>query len=366
MKAFQASILFNIVAFAFAACQSDSYQISGTAEGLSDGDTLFLTHDLESGVPSDTLIVKEGKFSLSGTTDSTALCMIYSLNRNEINAAFFMEPGDITIQLSDNPGGSRVGGTLCNNQWQTLNDSVMVIGKEINRIAEHIYGNNLPEDEQQKGMEQIEKLNKRFSALVVKTAEKNIDNEFGYFLLTYYPEELIDNASRSKLIKQLPSDMKKRPVIVQMEKQIAEAQQTAEGATIKDFKQNSPDGTELSLLEEVKKNKITVIDFWASWCGPCRQEMPFMIQLYETFQPKGLGIIGISLDSDHDAWLNGITAFGAKWPQMSDLKGWENEISSFFQVTSIPHTIVVDQNGKILRRGLRGDQLEAFVSELLK
>ena len=367
MKASLASILFSVALLT--SCQSNSYKISGSvssSEGLADGDTLFVTKDLQTGIPSDTLIIEDGKFKLSGETDSTALCMIYSAKRNEINAAFFMEPGTIDIQLTDQPGGSRVGGTTCNNQWQTLNDSVMSIGKEINRIAEHIYGNNLSQEEQQKGMEQIEKLNKRFAELVVKTAEKNIDNEFGYFLLTYYPEELIDNNTRAKLIKELPAEMHQRTAIKQMEQTINAAAKTAEGSTIKDFTQKTPDGTEISLMDEVKKHKVTVIDFWASWCGPCRQEMPFMMQMYDKLHSKGLGIIGISLDNDKDAWVKGTEALGFTWPQMSDLKGWENEIAQHFQVTSIPHTIVVDQKGTILRRGLRGEELEAFVAEQLK
>ena len=367
MKASLASILFSVALLT--SCHSNSYKISGSvspSEGLADGDTLFITQDLQTGIPSDTLIIQDGKFNMSGETDSTALCMIYSAKRNEINAAFFMEPGTIDIQLTDQPGGSRVGGTTCNNQWQTLNDSVMSIGKEINRIAEHIYGNNLSQEEQQKGMEQIEKLNKRFAELVVKTAEKNIDNEFGYFLLTYYPEELIDNNTRAKLIKELPAEMRQRTAIKQMEQTINAAAKTAEGSTIKDFTQKTPDGTEISLMDEVKKHKVTVIDFWASWCGPCRQEMPFMMQMYDKHHSKGLGIIGISLDNDKDAWVKGTEALGFTWPQMSDLKGWENEIAQHFQVTSIPHTIVVDQKGTILRRGLRGEELEAFVAEQLK
>ena len=367
MKASLASILFSVALLT--SCQSNSYKISGSvssSEGLADGDTLFVTKDLQTGIPSDTLIIQDGKFKLSGETDSTALCMIYSAKRNEINAAFFMEPGTIDIQLTDQPGASRVGGTTCNKQWQTLNDSVMSIGKEINRIAEHIYGNNLSQEEQQKGMEQIDKLNKRFAELVVKTAEKNIDNEFGYFLLTYYPEELIDNNTRAKLIKDLPAEMRQRTAIKQLEQTINAAAKTAEGATIKDFTQKAPDETEISLMDEVKKHKVTVIDFWASWCGPCRQEMPFMMQMYDKLQSKGLGIIGISLDNDKDAWVKGTEALGFTWPQMSDLKGWENEIAQHFQVTSIPHTIVVDQKGTILRRGLRGEELEAFVAEQLK
>ena len=160
--------------------------------------------------------------------------------------------------------------------------------------------------------------------------------------------------------------MQQRPAIKQLEQIIAKAAKAAEGATIQDFTQNAPEGTEISLLAEVKKNKITVIDFWASWCGPCRQEMPFMIQLYDKYQSKGLGILGISLDDDKDAWIKGTETLGFTWPQMSDLKGWENEIAQHFQVTSIPHTIVVDQNGTILRSGLRGEQLEQFVAEQLK
>ena len=280
MKAFQASILFSAAVIVLTACHSNAYKISGKVEGLKDGDTLYVTNDLQTGIPTDTLIVKDGKFELSGETDSTYIAMIYSGARNELNAPFFVEPGNITIKLVETPGGSRVGGTKCNEQWQELNDSVMTIGKEINRIAEHIYGNTIDEMEQQKGMEQIDKLNQRFSAIVVKTTEKNIKNEFGYFLLTYYPEELIDNQTRKKLIDKLPEEMQKRPVIQEMLSNLKQADETAEGMTIKDFNQPGIDGTELSLMSEVAKNKITVIDFWASWCGPCRQEMPFMLEMF--------------------------------------------------------------------------------------
>ena len=366
MKAFQASILFSAAVLALTACHSNTYKISGAVEGLNDGDTLFITNDLQTGIPTDTLIVKDGKFELSGETDSTYLCMVYSEKRNELNAPFFIEPGNISIKLVETPGASRVGGTKCNEQWQELNDSVMTIGKEINRIAEHIYGNTVDEMEQQKGMDQIEKLNQRFSAIVVKTTEKNIKNEFGYFLLTYYPEELIDNQTRMKLIDKLPDEKQKRPAIQKMLANLKQASESAEGMTIKDFTQPGLDGTPVSLLGEVSKSKITVIDFWASWCGPCRQEMPFMVELYDKYKDKGLGIIGISLDEDSDAWKAATQQLNIPWVQMSDLKGWENVIAKHFCVTSIPHTIVVDQQGKILKRGLRSEKLEEFVVGQLK
>ena len=242
----------------------------------------------------------------------------------------------------------------------------MTIGKEINKIAEHIYGNNVTFEEQQKGMEQIEQLNKRFSAMVIGITEKNIDNEFGYFLLTYYPEELIDIQSRSRLIKLLPEDMRKREQIRVMEQSLEASAKTAEGATIPDFSRPAPDGTSLSIMSEVSQHRITIIDFWASWCGPCRQEIPFMIELYNKNKDKGLGIVGVSLDNDKDEWLTAIKQLNMAWPQMSDQNDWGNSVAKQFNITSIPHTIVVDQQGKILRHGLRGEALANFVAEQLQ
>ncbi len=351
---------------ALTACQSTTYQVKGTIEGAADGDTLFLTSDLQTGIPSDTIFVEDGKFHISGEADSVRLCMIYSAKRNELNAPFFIEPGIISIQIKETPGASRVGGTKCNDEWQVLNDSVISIGKEINRIAEHIYGNTITPEEQQKGMEAIDKLNQRFSRMVINTCEKNIRNEFGYFLLTYYPDELIDQQSRSRLIKLLPEDMRKREQIRVMEQSLEASAKTAEGATIPDFSRPAPDGTSLSIMSEVSQHRITIIDFWASWCGPCRQEIPSVIELYKKYKDKGLGIVGVSLDNDKDEWLTAIKQLNMAWPQMSDQNDWGNSVAKLFNITSIPHTIVVDQQGKILRHGLRGEALANFVAEQLQ
>ncbi len=355
-----------LFAVALTACQSNTYQINGTIEGAADGDTLFLTSDMQTGAPNDTIVVKNGKFSLSGEADSIHLSIIYCAKRNEINAPFFIEPGTITLTLKEMPGSSRVGGTKCNDEWQELNDSVMTIGKQINQIAEQVYGKHLEEPEQKNAMAIIENLNRHFSAIVVKKVEENISNEFGFFLLTYYPQELIDDNTRLRLIKELPAEMRQRPAIQQFEQMIAAAAKTGEGANISDFSQPAPNGSQLSIMSIISNNKITIIDFWASWCGPCRQDIPFVIKLYNVYKDKGLGIVGISLDEDKDSWLMATKQLNIPWPQMSDLKGWDNAAAREFNITSIPHTIIVNQQGKILRRGLRGETLAAFVAEQLQ
>lgn len=345
------------------ACQSKTYKIEGSGNGIKDGDTLYLTTDLASGTPTDTIIVKEGRFSIEGESDSTCLCLLYNARHRDINVPFFIEPGgNISVTISGEPGMSRVSGTTVNNLWQALNDSIMILGKQINRIATYVYGNNLSEAEKVEKIKQMDRLNEQFKACVLSFAEKNTDNEFGYFILTYYDEDIIEPGKRMELINRLPAAMQGRPAIRSMKERMQAASRIREGAKVVDFKMNDLYGKQQSLLPLIAKNKITVIDFWASWCGPCLQEMPAVVNMYNTYKGKGLGIIGISLDDNQQNWESATKQFGITWPQLSDLKGWQNEAAQLFNVRSIPQTIVVDQKGIILKIGLRGAELEQFIA----
>ncbi|MGZ3901382.1 MAG: TlpA family protein disulfide reductase, partial [Bacteroidia bacterium] len=113
------------------------------------------------------------------------------------------------------------------------------------------------------------------------------------------------------------------------------------------------------------KGKVVLIDFWASWCGPCRREMPNVVKAYSKYKDKGFEIYGVSLDQDKDRWIEAIKKDGITWPQVSDLKYWECEAAKIYGVQGIPFTVLLDKEGKIIAKGLRGAELETAIENAL-
>lgn len=133
--------------------------------------------------------------------------------------------------------------------------------------------------------------------------------------------------------------------------------------SFEDFKQTGIDGKEISALEFIKGNKLTIVDFWASWCPPCVAEIPNIKGIYNEYKDKGLGIFSISLDSKEDAWKGAIKKHEMNWTHVSDLKGWENAAAKQYGVQSIPFMMVVDAEGKIVAQDVRGEELKKLIED---
>ena len=114
------------------------------------------------------------------------------------------------------------------------------------------------------------------------------------------------------------------------------------------------------------RGKVVLIDFWASWCAPCRKELPNVKRAYEKYKSKGFEILGVSLDKDRNAWLEAVSKEGLTWPQVSDLKQWQSEACQIYAIQSIPYTVLIDKDGKILATELRGAELDKKLSEVFK
>ncbi|MES2568000.1 MAG: TlpA disulfide reductase family protein [Bacteroidota bacterium] len=153
-------------------------------------------------------------------------------------------------------------------------------------------------------------------------------------------------------------------MVQQTEMMVSRTQAIKVGAEAPELILPMPNDKDLALSS--LRGKVVLIDFWASWCGPCRKEMPNVKRAYEKYKNKGFEILGVSLDKDRDAWLGAISKDGMTWPQVSDLKFWQSEACQIYAVQSIPYTVLVDKEGKIIATDLRGAQLDKKLSEVLK
>ncbi len=332
------SLALSALLVSMTACQSDTWHIAGVCDNLEDGDTLYITSDLRTGTPMDTAVIKDGKFDFAGDEDTLLFCVVYSPQDNSIGCPVFIEKGNVTMILSKDSDSSKVSGTPTNDKWQSLNEKLSEAGQDIDRVSE----------------------------IITTHTTENINSEYGCFLLTYFDDgATIKPQTRMELIGKLPAAIQDREIIKRLTTRTEKEISVSEGAVIKDFTMNNINGKETSILQEIKGKKVVIIDFWASWCPPCRAEMPRLVALYAKYAPKGLGIVGISLDNDAAAWKAETQRLGITWTQMSDLQGWSNAAAQMFAVQSIPHIVVVDGEGKILKKGLRGEALEKYIEEYL-
>lgn len=155
-------------------------------------------------------------------------------------------------------------------------------------------------------------------------------------------------------------------IVKTLKARVIKLKKVAVGQVAPDFTMATVDGTPVKLSDLYSKNRYTLIDFWASWCGPCRGENPNVVAVYNDYKTKGLGILGVSLDAKKEDWQKAIADDKLAWIQVSDLKGWQNEAAVLYAVNSIPSNLLVDKTGKIIAKNLREEKLKETISGLLK
>ena len=356
-------LLLSIVAasMTLAACNAQSgYKVTGTVEGMPDGKAIIATVN---GSSLDTLAkadVKNGSFEFTGNvSEPTGAYIMVIGQRGAI--PFMLENANITVNAG------QAGLTVTGSEGQKIYDQFMAINtttqQEAMKLQQEYQAANGDQAKMQAVQEAYAKLMTDAQAKETELIKANPDSYVSTFVIVsgMGQMEYEQLKERYNLLGEKAKASAQGKAIAA---QIAKLESTAIGQIAPNFTITTPEGESISLYDI--KGKVKLIDFWASWCGPCRGENPHVVAIYIEYHPKGLEIFGVSLDNNKEAWVKAIADDGLVWKHGSDLKGWQSAPAQLYSVSGIPHTVLLDENNKIIAKNLRGDELKQKIAELLK
>lgn len=360
-------LLLSITFLALYSCNhapKDSFTINGNIQGIKDPYVFFQWRGIDS-VHRDSTAVANGKFIFKGKVPNPEMAVIY-LKDNKGYVQFFLENGDININgVADSMNKATVTGSQSQDEYETYQASV----KNITDQEENLYKqyDSAHKNNDTATLAKVESL--------IDTLDKQNDAKTKVFIAAH-PKSFVSLNELQGMTYSTPyADLEKMftglDTLVQnshsgtkLAAQLAIMQKTSVGQPAPAFTQNDVNGKPVSLSDF--KGKYLLVDFWASWCGPCRAENPNVVKAYNEYKDKNFTILGVSLDEDSSAWKKAIDHDNLTWTEVSDVKGWKNAAAGEYGVNAIPANFLVDPNGIIIAHNLRGDALENKLSEVLK
>ena len=366
--------LILIAAITVISCKKEGYEITGTANGVDNGKNVYLEAQSETGpVALDTAVVENGKFKFDGKLKDGVELAFVRIETLNGSLPIILEDGDIAIEFNkDTIQKSKIGGTKNNDKFQSYNDKSNIIFKKMMKFQEENQQKMMQAQQTQDTvtagalMKEYNKFQEELNEQSKAFINANPDAFISSLLLENF---LMRNSITAEEAKKFYEKLDKKLLETKSGKNITKMMEAMSAATVgsaaPEFSAPSPDGKTISLKESL--GKVTLIDFWASWCVPCRKENPNVVAMYNELHDKGFNIIGVSLDNPggDQAWKDAIAKDGLTWNQVSNLKGWKDPIAEQYNVKSIPATFLLDASGKIVAKDLRGDALKAKVKELL-
>lgn len=346
------------------------FTVNGNITGdLENGTKVFLKKvgDQNQPIDIDTTTVENGKFTFSGPADQPEIHYIF-IDKMRGNIPFVLENGTIAVTAQkDSLNFAKLEGTVQNDLFaEYINGS-----RKISEKAMHI-NDDMRKASMSKDSVTMASLREEYFEL--QEEAQNFESAY----VKEHPNALISaliiermisdpNAPKEdaqKLYDGLTPEIKATKPGKSVGEKLAQGKNTEIGAKAPDFSAPTPSGAQLALKDVM--GKVTLIDFWAAWCKPCRAENPNVVNIYNKYHDKGLNIIGVSLDRTADDWKKAIEDDGLNWNHVSNIAYFDDAIAKLYNIQAIPATFLLDENGVIVAKNLRGPALEEKIATMLQ
>lgn len=363
--------LIVLIAVAFTACKpKDSFNIDGTFQNPGTEKKVFL-YGMESSqmvAIDSTNLSEKGEFKFIRKTPSVDFFRVSIGNHEFMLIAKNGDDIKLEADLADKTMAYKISGANEVEKLSEVNNLRNVYAKQVENLQKDFEAKVAQQPSNRAAIleqlkPQYESYTNQLNGSILKFAKDNKGTLASFYAMnTLSPQEY--EAELVKFADDIKEEIKGNATVDTFIKQMALLKSVQVGQVAPAFTINNVDGKPVSLSDY--KGKYVLVDFWASWCQPCRQENPNVVKVYNQYKTKNFDILGISLDTDKSAWLNAIKADGLTWTHVSELKDFNGETVRKYQVQAIPTSYIIAPDGKIAAKNLRGNELEAFLAKTLR